>query len=780
MRYILLYLFVSYSFLFSAPVVRLNERLDKIPLDMQMDILEDKEANLSITDVRKIENEYLWLANSKKSPNFGVTDSVYWLRIRFTNEQTGTGLYYLKIANPFLDFLDGYFFINDRQIKRISTGEQRNFANREVENHHFVFQIKLEPAQTEVVYFQIQTTGVMDLPIQLYSYQAFQQNIKYEYTGFAIYFGLILSLLLYNLFLYISIREMAYLYYVLFLISMLILSMSMNGLANEFFWPNNPLWGDRATNIFLTLALISAGLFIRSYINLPLYLPRFNQLSFYLIGIISILGIVSIFKKYPTMIFLYFSLIPSAFFAISVGLIAIRRQLPASQYYLIAWFILLSSATVRVLKALGFLTSSFFTEYSVLIGSALEMLIFSFGLADKINQEKKAKQAALNQVHDLLVNLEEKVKDRTRELEKARQQADSANQLKDKFLSIVSHDLRSPISGVLNLIEVLRQKPNQLTITEVDKYLKLSYNSLSYSLDMTEKLLDLNKIGSGRIKLQYSLITINDIFQHLKNEFLPVLQQKNIILTCKNHCKEVITVDVELFSQILRNLLSNAIKFTPNHGQIQMIAKMENNQVIIKIEDTGSGIPEDILPLLFDKTKKTSRLGTQGEKGHGLGLLFSYDSIRLHHGTIRAGNRQEGGAYFQVEIPHNDKTMILADDSTKYRNELANIFREEGWLVIEAIDGRELLKIMESIIPEIVITDKNMPGMNGVEAIEQISQNEDYKDVMVFLLSGDFSPEFMQSLQKNEKPALQRVQVYLPRFESMDWIRQEVLYQYHG
>ncbi|MCB1156853.1 MAG: hybrid sensor histidine kinase/response regulator, partial [Leptospiraceae bacterium] len=218
--------------------------------------------------------------------------------------------------------------------------------------------------------------------------------------------------------------------------------------------------------------------------------------------------------------------------------------------------------------------------------------------------------------------------------------------------------------------------------------------------------------------------------------------------------------------------------FSPKGGKIKFTTYRDNYKILIIIEDNGTGIPEKILPYLFDKSVKTSKKGTEGELGHGLGLIYAYDSIKLLQGQISASNRPKGGASFCIEIPDNEKTMLIADDSNEYRRNLADAFRRENWLVLEASDGEEVLEILCNIIPDILITDKNMPRMGGIEVINYLQENPDYENIIIFLLSADFSRENLIEIQANNDPTLKRIRAFLPRFENIDWIKKKVMQVY--
>lgn len=449
-------------------------------------------------------------------------------------------------------------------------------------------------------------------------------------------------------------------------------------------------------------------------------------------------------------------------YSISLIVIGLIRKIEGSWILFFGYFVFSIVVTNDILYDMNYIHSDFYLPIGFMFFVLSQTLYLSMRFAN-----------VFAKVEELSESLEEKVKIRTKELEKA-------NELKDKFVMIVSHDLRSPITGVIYLLENIKDNFNKMKKEEIKKYLNLAYNSLKYSLNMTDEVLNLTKIEYGKISLSYCLVNIYELVAKLKSELLPSLIHKNIELKIDIHEHEIITVDPKLFSQILRNIISNSIKFTNRGGTITIRFYLENNFHKIEIKDTGKGISPKTLPKLFEPSRKFFEYGTDGEKSKGIGLLIAKEFIHFHKGEITASNNPDKGACFTISIPCNEKTILIADDSETYLNELSESFRREGWLVIGVRNGDELLDVAKNVPPEIIITDKNMPILNGLEAIKRLTTNADFGDTLIFLLSADFGPEFFQNFDDNTDFYSKRITGFLSRFDSIEKIKETVLNHYYS
>jgi PAS domain S-box-containing protein len=225
------------------------------------------------------------------------------------------------------------------------------------------------------------------------------------------------------------------------------------------------------------------------------------------------------------------------------------------------------------------------------------------------------------------------------------------NATKDKFFSIIAHDLKSPFNSILGFSELLKDEARDLDIDSIVEYAGIIHASARHTFGLLENLLDWARMQQDRISFEPQEILFNSIvnkeFEGLKNS----ADKKNIELIKNIGENLIITADENMVSTVLRNLVSNAIKFTPKGGEVKVDARVEGDDVKISVSDTGIGIkPETIEKLFKIETSFTTR-GTENEKGTGLGLLLCREFIEKHGGKIWVESEQGRGSIFSFTIP---------------------------------------------------------------------------------------------------------------------------------
>ena len=226
------------------------------------------------------------------------------------------------------------------------------------------------------------------------------------------------------------------------------------------------------------------------------------------------------------------------------------------------------------------------------------------------------------------------------------------NATKDKFFSIIAHDLKSPFNSILGFSEILKDEARDLDIDSIVEYAGIINSSVLHTFGLLENLLDWARMQQGRIPFEPQKILLNSIvnaeFEGLKNS----ADQKNIELNNYINQNLIITADENMISTVLRNLVSNAIKFTPNGGEVKVEASVEDDNVKISVSDTGIGIkPETIRKLFKIETSFTTR-GTENEKGTGLGLLLCKEFVEKHGGKVWVESAVGKGSCFNFTL-HN-------------------------------------------------------------------------------------------------------------------------------
>jgi PAS domain S-box-containing protein len=240
---------------------------------------------------------------------------------------------------------------------------------------------------------------------------------------------------------------------------------------------------------------------------------------------------------------------------------------------------------------------------------------------------------------------------------------DYANELsklnadKDRFISILAHDLVSPFNSILGYLDLLTSNIKEFEKDQIEKHILTIQGSANRTYNLLQDILAWSRSHSGSMPYEPDQCIIKDISNKVVEILNPIAINKEI--TIKNLVTSSISAyaDVNMLRTILRNLISNAIKFTKPKGQIRIVAKFENQAIIISVIDTGHGIPKNKIPDLFNDLQLKSTDGTSNEKGSGLGLIISKLLVEKHGGTIWVESKIGKGSTFSFSLPAYEKSL---------------------------------------------------------------------------------------------------------------------------
>ncbi|MDR9417488.1 ATP-binding protein [Gracilimonas sp.] len=222
---------------------------------------------------------------------------------------------------------------------------------------------------------------------------------------------------------------------------------------------------------------------------------------------------------------------------------------------------------------------------------------------------------------------------------------------KDKLLSIIAHDLRSPLSSIIGFSDLLSDVLQSGDTEQAKQFASIIHDSTLQINELLDNLLMWARNQSGRIDYSPESIVLNKVIEENIRLEKDSALQKSITISYSQSKLITVEADKNMLNTVLRNLISNAIKFTPNHGNIQIKAKVKGNEALVSVSDNGTGVPEHKIGKLFQIEHSKSTDGTNGEKGSGLGLLLCKDFVELHGGSIWAENNQGKGANFSFTLP---------------------------------------------------------------------------------------------------------------------------------
>ncbi|KAB2850250.1 MAG: PAS domain S-box protein, partial [Ignavibacterium sp.] len=326
------------------------------------------------------------------------------------------------------------------------------------------------------------------------------------------------------------------------------------------------------------------------------------------------------------------------------------------------------------------------------------------------------------------------------ELKKSTQNLIKLNETKDRFISIISHDLRTPFSSILGFTDLLAND-DELSDDERKQYIKYIQESSRSMLALVNSLLDWTRLQTGRIKFEPQKLDISKIISDSVNALSGMAIQKGIDVTSLITDPIYLFVDKSLINQVFNNLISNAIKFTKKGGSVKIFYETIANSRFLKfiVKDTGIGIKEEDIPKLFNVDSKFTSEGTEGEKGSGLGLTLVKEIIDKHDGNISVKSQYGVGTEFIFTLPIASSNILIVDDNKTdrllYSKILKNITPEYN--VEVASDGKEALQKIISSPPALVITDHAMPVMNGYEFVIELKKANIKGKPPVIVLSSD-------------------------------------------
>jgi len=375
----------------------------------------------------------------------------------------------------------------------------------------------------------------------------------------------------------------------------------------------------------------------------------------------------------------------------------------------------------------------------------------------KLNEELKNRNIQIVQQNEMLIKLSEALQNQAKELSIQKERAEESTKLKSQFLARISHELKTPLNSIIGLTDLIIAKSD---LEERDKErLKVIQRSGKRLIDLINNLLDYSKIESGKLKPEFSDFLLNEFVNDIVLEMEPLVSQKKLklIINKKFNPELRIYSDKEKLSQVLINLLGNAIKFTPD-GFIEFTIIEENNDLLkFIVSDTGIGIADPDKEIIFEEFRQADGSSSRKYGGTGLGLSISKKIIELLGGSIWFESKLNVGTKFFIQLPlknisseitsslniknifnsdaENNNLILVIDDDSDSLFTLTEILNSYGFRTTVARSGFEALKILENVLPDLVLLDIMMPEMDGFQTIKKIKSIERLKSVKIFAVT---------------------------------------------
>ena len=315
----------------------------------------------------------------------------------------------------------------------------------------------------------------------------------------------------------------------------------------------------------------------------------------------------------------------------------------------------------------------------------------------------------------------------------------SLNNKKDKFISIVSHDLKSPYTTLLGFSEILLNDKG-LPDEEKNEYITYIYNSSQHQLNYIERLLDWSRLRTGRTAIEIQRLNLKNIVSVVVSKHTGAAVRKNVEIIQNIPNDIYIKSDEKQIGKAISNLLHNAINYSnPNSAVSIYGSRFKGDMVEIVVKDKGVGISDVDQDKLFKLDEKYSTEGTEGEQGSGMGLILVKEIIDKLNGDVWFYSQKNEGSEFHISILEAQNIVLLVDDDAKRLEDRGKLISDSlpNYLLLTAKNGYAALDLIKDELPSIIIVKNELSLLSGEEIIKSVRQNDKYFSVAVFVLTND-------------------------------------------
>lgn len=711
-----------------AGAVSFDEHTSRLPLGHSIDVFEDVRGTADIADITSAALADSFRRHDRDVLNAGYSRSVFWIRLDLDyrpQESQDPAPWLLELAYPPLDRLDLYLPGADGKYQLAQrTGDTLPFASRPISLTNYLFDLKLAPGKPLRVYLRLESQGSIQAPLTLWSPKAYMENLPGNVYVLGIIYGVLLVMLVYNLFIFVSVCDTSYLYYILYIASFGLYQVSVNGAGIEYFWPDSPWWANAATPFLIGSASLFGCQFARSFLHTREHSPWVDRTLLALMAVGALVMLLAFSASYALSLRLatYLAL---AFVVVifSAGILAWLRGMRVARYFIFAWTAFLLGGTINTLMVLGLLPNVFFTMYSGQIGSALEVGLLSLALADRINAMKEERTRILQES--------------SRKLEQLNLELANSNRLKDEFLATVTHELRTPMSGVIGSLELMQTVPMDV---ELAQYQKTATGSARDMMRMVNDILALIELQAGKLYPRREPFSLRGLFDSLRAQYAPRAEAKGLRfdLQLDENLPDTLEGDAGKLAQTLGYLLDNAIKFTHQGGvSLRVDGQRQSDGVALRVtvQDSGIGFETPADDALYQRFHQLDGSLTREYGGLGIGLALCRQLTELLGGQLQHHSSPGRGSRFVLELNLGQPaqsfsvpprraggqalrrpeqcTVLVVEDNAINQLVIRGMLLKLGYRVRTADNGSEAIDLLRREVVDAVLLDCQMPIMDG-------------------------------------------------------------------
>jgi two-component system, sensor histidine kinase LadS len=743
--------------------IQVDDSADSTSIAQFVEYYEDASELLEIEDILASNLDVSFIPHDNDRMHFGITSSAYWVRFNLDwSASNGTTTKILEFGPP--KHVPGIIrggidiYVIDEAGNLSFNYRLGSLGNaREIKTLNRGFALRVDPDFGEQVYFRITSARPLRLPITLWNENSFRQTEMRANSNLGLQYGILFAMIFYNLFLYFSIRESSFLYYVLAVTSqaafIFLDTKHLRYLNSDL--NLNSYFIDMSERAIYPILAITALPFQRSLLRIWEHNEKLDKVvKIVLVGFGAIVLATFIPNEkvfqYPFLV-LVVATIPLAFYN---NYDSIKRGNVTAIVHMLAIGVFLVGVVILMLLQLWSLfPDNAFTRGAYNFSIIAQALLLSFGLAFRYNQIKQEKEDAQHLAITNLVRSE---------------------QIKDDLLANVSHELRTPLYGINGLAgtAIAELQNNNQNSGLVERNLELIQASGDRLTKLVNDLLDFSSAKDDATYVKFRPVDIHSLTSLVIAICQPLVGDKKLVLRAEiDEDLPLVSGDEDRLQQILVNLTSNAIKFTYS-GEVVISAKLTSDYYVkISVKDTGIGIHKTDHKTIFKTFEKLpSKL--LNSSGIGLGLPLAKRMVELHRSELKVESELDLGSIFSFELKvsidqtraikepsihkqmirradflqqeskeevqpklriEQETTILIVDDDEINRVVMGQQLEEYN--VIKCTNGLDALTAVEKSKPDLILLDLMMPGLNGYEVCQKLRQKYSQIELPIILVT---------------------------------------------
>ncbi len=742
-----------------------------VSLGPRLEYLIDPGGELSFDEVRSGVVDDRFHAWDREVLGRGITTATVWVRFalapgRRPKDAESPERYVVEALFPRLEYIDFYEPRADGSYVHISGGLRTEEKDRMHRAPRFHFPVKLSGGGSRPYYMSFRSASSMIIGLNLLGESRRVSESAYRNFAQGVFAGLLLLMIIYNSFLLFTVRDIAFVYFIIMLVGFQAFGLAMMGTADRYLWPGQPDWALKAPLVFSGIVHIATAQFARVFLVTRRWL--FIEWFFRLVLVLGVFMIAGAFLnfRFANQVAVYGGM-TSALTSFGCAVFVWERGYRPARFLVGAWLLSVTAGFFFGLVLSGYLPATFFFRYSLQFAGTISLVLISLALTDRINiYREEYKQKLEETVRERTADLSRNV----RELTRAREAAESASRAKTAFLANMSHEIRTPMNAILGASELLEE--TELS-GEQNRYIRLLRGSGETLLGLIDDILDLSRIEAEKLSLDHVRFSPVYVVVRVTELLAVAARDKGIEVHwhVATEVPEAVLGDPGRLRQILINLVGNAVKFT-TRGSIEVrcrvIAEESSADSVFlefSVKDTGAGIPAEKHAEIFEAFTQADVSTTRQYGGTGLGLAISRRLARLLGGDMIVESEPNVGSVFtftcrfevstepardsgakddsdpggddetRVGFPERSGNRVVADrdqpvrillveDNEDNRQLVLAFLKKHSYDISIAEHGREALDLFHASEFDLVLMDMQMPIMDGYEATRSMREWE--------------------------------------------------------